>query len=246
MRCLILDLEGTTVETRSGLLYPLDKNDYYFLEGVLEKIYFYYSQHWEVCIITNQDEINQGLVKPNVAFERINNVIQDIELYLSDLNHNRPIHKVIGLHANHKYHKPKVQGLIDLNEKMNNQINFENSLYIGNSSENVFRVINSEFRINSYFKSRSEYKQIHEHFMNQAIQTYQLFGEREVYVLNNNQYPNFAGFSIKKNNDIALGFYINTGNEDIQLANELNIEYKDIDRWLKKREYTLLDQQLGG
>lgn len=77
-RGLFLDLDGTVIITKSGKTFPVDKDDWQFNPGILERIEKYVDLGWTILIVTNQGGIEAGHVIMNDFRQKIRKIIGEI------------------------------------------------------------------------------------------------------------------------------------------------------------------------
>lgn len=75
---LFLDLDGTVIVTRSGKTFPVDKDDWQFNPGILERIESYIEQGYHIAIVTNQGGIEAGHVTMNDFRHKIRRIMGEI------------------------------------------------------------------------------------------------------------------------------------------------------------------------
>ena len=96
-KCLALDLNGTVIEPKTGVLFSEYETGWKFKKGILPKIREYYEEGYYLFIITSQAGIADGYVRPEEFHHLIADVMNDIEMFCKrDYNYGHTI--VTGKH----------------------------------------------------------------------------------------------------------------------------------------------------
>lgn len=78
-KAVLIDLDGTIIETKTGSKFPIDKNDWMFTTNILTSLENVFRNHYKICIITNQGGISEGYVDEADFIEKIETIIEKIE-----------------------------------------------------------------------------------------------------------------------------------------------------------------------
>lgn len=81
-KVLFIDLDGTIIETKSGMEFPKDRNDWKFKVGILDKLGKYYLDGYKIHIVTNQAGIDKGYILPVDFSYKIDSIVKQISAYL--------------------------------------------------------------------------------------------------------------------------------------------------------------------
>lgn len=81
-KALFLDLDGTLIKTKTGERFPVDKDDWEFIGGVLPIVKRFYNQGYNIVIISNQGGIEMGYVKETDFLDKLDKIVAEIEEYL--------------------------------------------------------------------------------------------------------------------------------------------------------------------
>lgn len=127
---LIMDLDGTIIETKSGKAFPENKDDWKFREGVLDAIEIYCHNHYfELAIITNQGGIEKGFVDPKEFNEKCIAIVDQICTHLDEV---MDIPVFIAPSMSHPGRKPNPYFAYKLRDEFN--CDLSRSLYVGDAS----------------------------------------------------------------------------------------------------------------
>ena len=85
-KALFLDLDGTIIETKSGKVFPINKYDWKFIEGVPEKIKEFSDNGFLIFIITNQGGVQFVNKKIGKTYTTRRNIISKLEDIIEELN----------------------------------------------------------------------------------------------------------------------------------------------------------------
>lgn len=156
MKFLLLDLDGTIIQTKSGDTFPKDENDWKFKARTLEKIKRYYKDNYKIIIVTNQRGINLGFVNPIQFALKLQDIKWGIQRYIMGFNSYSdleliPSHNIatyVGL--TDEECKPNVDGFLEFIERNNTyEIDWTESLMVGDaSSSNSFSDSDYQFANN--------------------------------------------------------------------------------------------------
>ena len=122
------DLDYTIIKTKSGKLFPIDKNDWEFLyDSIKSKLQEIYNDNFTIVIITNQMGISKGKVDKNDFLFKISNIQKSL---------NIPLILLASTHDN-EYRKPRI-GFWKLLKKLDNvKINKKKSFYVGDMAGRI-------------------------------------------------------------------------------------------------------------
>lgn len=83
-KALFLGLNGTIIEPKSGIPFTEHNTGWKFREGMLESIRDYYNQGHVICIVTNQEGIDDGFITPLEFSNLITDVVNSIKMYCNE------------------------------------------------------------------------------------------------------------------------------------------------------------------
>jgi len=136
-RGLFMGLEGTIIRTLDKK-HPLQKDNWEFLPAVLEVIASYYRKGYKLFIVSNENGLSQGLVKPKELAEKISEIVENITLYiLADkaverLRTDAVVSKVfVSPNENHKYQLPLPTAAFEA--KAEGDLDLEDSIMLGST-----------------------------------------------------------------------------------------------------------------
>lgn len=86
MKVLFADLDGTLIKTRSGKVFPVDKDDWIIPSYVIRSIRKYAPDY--LLIVTNQGGIGHGIVKEDDFKEKIKNIISEFKESLPSIKYD--------------------------------------------------------------------------------------------------------------------------------------------------------------
>lgn len=80
---LFTDLDGTIIQTKSGNTFPVDKNDWEFVPGILDQLVRFWVKNRpdQLIIITNQGGVNEGYHRPMDVYKRLEEIVANIKIY---------------------------------------------------------------------------------------------------------------------------------------------------------------------
>jgi bifunctional polynucleotide phosphatase/kinase len=119
------DLDNTIIKTKSGKVFPIDKNDWTLLnDRVKPKLYEYYNDCHKIVIFTNQLGIGKGKILKNDFMEKIENIQKELNIEFDIF---------IATDDDH-YRKPMI-GMWNLFLNLHqNNINIKKSFYCGDAA----------------------------------------------------------------------------------------------------------------
>lgn len=75
------DLDGTIIKTKSGKVFPVDKNDWILWNKyVKEVLYQYYNDEYKIVIFTNQLGIKKGKISKKDFLEKVENIRKELNI----------------------------------------------------------------------------------------------------------------------------------------------------------------------
>lgn len=131
MKALFINLDGTTVTTKSGRAYPLHSEDWQLNLDLLPVIKDAYKKKYKVFIITNQPQIKQGFSTDFLFTRRIKNIITLIESRLSLKNLIINYEYNSELDSNHYNNKPNPGMAYEL--AIEHELSLLNSVMVGDT-----------------------------------------------------------------------------------------------------------------
>ncbi len=122
------DLDYTLIKTKSGKLFPIDKNDWKFLyDNITSKLNELYNDNFTIVIITNQMGISKGKVIKEDFLFKISNIQKSL---------NIPIILLASTHDN-EFRKPRI-GFWKLLKKLDDiKVNKKKSFYVGDMAGRI-------------------------------------------------------------------------------------------------------------
>lgn len=92
------DLDSTLIKTKSGKVFPVDKNDWVFWNKYVKpSLYEYYNNCYKIVIFTNQLGITKGKINKNDFLDKIKNIQKelnidfDIFIAIADDHYRKPM-----------------------------------------------------------------------------------------------------------------------------------------------------------
>ena len=79
---LMMDLDNTIIETKSGETFSQGPLDWKFKDDVLMKIASFYSKGYTLWIVTNQGGIDKGYYLPTQFQNKLSSILNEISCYL--------------------------------------------------------------------------------------------------------------------------------------------------------------------
>jgi bifunctional polynucleotide phosphatase/kinase len=122
------DLDYTLIKTKSGKLFPIDKNDWKFLfDNIISKLNDLYNDNFTIVIITNQMGISKGKLKKEDFLYKISSIYKAL---------NIPLILLASTHDN-IFRKPRI-GLWKYLKKLSNiKIKKKKSFYVGDMAGRI-------------------------------------------------------------------------------------------------------------
>ena len=120
------DLDHTIIKTKSGRVFPKDKDDWELYNNkVIDKLHELYNDNYEILFFTNQSSLSKSEKKKEDFILKINNIIKYINLPISYF-----------ISTNYGYYRKPCTGLFQLyidyiSPKI---INYKNSFYCGDAA----------------------------------------------------------------------------------------------------------------
>ncbi len=85
-KALLLDLDSTLIKTKSGETFPVDKNDWELMPGIVASIAQHTVLNWGIVIVSNQGGIEAGFHKQEDIVLKIRLVCGELIHQLNELN----------------------------------------------------------------------------------------------------------------------------------------------------------------
>lgn len=119
------DLDWTIIKTKTGKVFPKDKDDWEFWNSyVKETLYNYYNESYKIIIFTNQLGISKGKIKKEDFLEKINNIQKELNLEFD-----------IFIATEDDYYRKPLTGMWDLFRQLYPlQLDFKHSFYCGDAA----------------------------------------------------------------------------------------------------------------
>lgn len=80
-KALFLDLNGTLIEPKTGVLFSEYTHGWKFKKGILSTVRRYFDNGYIICIVTNQAGIDEGNVTPTDFANLLDKVTESIEAF---------------------------------------------------------------------------------------------------------------------------------------------------------------------
>lgn len=119
------DLDGTIIKTKSGRVFPKDKDDWVFFNDNVKKVlYNLCNNNFKIVIFTNQSGIGKGKIKREDFEKKIENIEKDLNLDFD----------IFIATGDDYYRKPRT-GMWDLFQSLYPvKIDYRNSFYCGDAA----------------------------------------------------------------------------------------------------------------
>jgi len=78
-RALFINLDDTLITTISGRLYGLHSEDWKLTNGIVELIKKFHNNNYDIVILSNQNQIEDGIIKKEIFDYKINTICRKIE-----------------------------------------------------------------------------------------------------------------------------------------------------------------------
>lgn len=187
------DLDYTLIKTKSGKLFPIDKNDWKFLyDNISTKLSDLYKDNYTIVIITNQMGISKGKLKKEHFLYKISSIHKELNISL------------ILLASTHDniFRKPRI-GLWKYLEKLSSvKINKKKSFYVGDMAGRIktkkFKSDRSDSDRKFAFNAKIEFFTPEMFFLEEKEREWKYNG----YLLDYNK--NESKLSKNKNNELIL------------------------------------------
>jgi bifunctional polynucleotide phosphatase/kinase len=128
-KVIFTDLDSTIITTKSGATFPKGIRDWKLIPSTAKLLKEYSNSGYKIVLVTNQAGISRGYVTKSSFAKKVLDVQVKLGLFFDKI--------FIAASLNSKYRKPKSKDLKKDLEEMSWDIDWENSLMIGDAGGRV-------------------------------------------------------------------------------------------------------------
>ena len=226
------DLDYTLIKTKSGKLFPIDKNDWDFLyDSIPSKLLSLYQNDYSIVVITNQMGISKGKVKKSDFEFKIKKIYEKLKI---------PI-LFLAATEDDKFRKPRIGSWRYLKKLDDVRVSKKKSFYVGDMAgrlkHNKLKADRTDSDRKFAYNAKIKFYTPEMFFKNEVEREWKFKG----YLLDNNHDKKF---NIKSKDEvIIISGYPGSGKS--YLAKNHFKDYKLISKDLyKNKVYKILDEEL--
>lgn len=130
-RALLMDLDGTIIQTKSGKTFPKNVDDWEFIPGVLARIREAHDFGFPIYIVTNQGGISKGYIRASDLETKLENIVYAIKDQCEISQDNEIAYRYCGTMGSY-FHKPNPGMAYDL--ALEDGLMLHKSIMVGDAS----------------------------------------------------------------------------------------------------------------